>query len=219
MMNGEANDSIDTDATSPRSVSQDLSTISNTNSTSIELCSTSFTLSENNSIGSKLSDVVLKERMDSMNLEVDKARICWKEAVLADGVLQWRRSSFAQAAPARASIFQNKQTRFYASEVLLVFEYLHMMGVVYRDLKPENVLVREDGHIMLSDFDLSLRCCVNPTLVRSSDEPSCAISAYCIQPSCIDPACRLPVCVEPSCFQPSCFKPFASSTIKRPKRG
>jgi protein-serine/threonine kinase len=55
--------------------------------------------------------------------------------------------------------------RFYAAEVLLALEYLHMMGVVYRDLKPENVLVREDGHIMLSDFDLSLRCVVSPTLM------------------------------------------------------
>jgi serine/threonine protein kinase len=36
-----------------------------------------------------------------------------------------------------------------------------MMGVVYWDLKPENVLVREDGHIMLSDFDLSLKCAVS----------------------------------------------------------
>lgn len=43
-----------------------------------------------------------------------------------------------------------------------------MLGIVYRDLKPENVLVRDDGHIMLSDFDLSLRCSVNPTLVKSS---------------------------------------------------
>jgi serine/threonine protein kinase len=42
-----------------------------------------------------------------------------------------------------------------------------MLGVVYRDLKPENVLVREEGHIMLSDFDLSLRCSVSPALVRS----------------------------------------------------
>jgi serine/threonine protein kinase len=32
-----------------------------------------------------------------------------------------------------------------------------MLGVVYRDLKPENVLMGEDGHIMLSDFDLSGR--------------------------------------------------------------
>ncbi|KAL6985068.1 Serine/threonine-protein kinase AGC1-7 [Sarracenia purpurea var. burkii] len=57
---------------------------------------------------------------------------------------------------------------FYASEVLLALEYLHMLGIVYRDLKPENVLVRDEGHIMLSDFDLSLRCSVNPTLVKSS---------------------------------------------------
>ncbi|XP_022861961.1 serine/threonine-protein kinase D6PKL2-like, partial [Olea europaea var. sylvestris] len=110
--------------------------------------------------------------------------------------------------------FSEQATRFYASEVLLALEYLHMMGVVYRDLKPENVLVREDGHIMLSDFDLSLRCYVNPTLVTSSNDPSCAISSYCIKPSCIDPACKFPVCVEPSCFQPSCFKPrlFNSKT-------
>jgi serine/threonine protein kinase len=58
--------------------------------------------------------------------------------------------------------------RFYAAEILLALEYLHMLGIVYRDLKPENVLVREDGHIMLSDFDLSLRCSVCPTLVKSS---------------------------------------------------
>ncbi|XP_059449816.1 serine/threonine-protein kinase D6PK [Corylus avellana] len=103
--------------------------------------------------------------------------------------------------------FTEQAAKFYASEVLLALEYLHMMGVVYRDLKPENVLVREDGHIMLSDFDLSLRCYVSPTLVQSSIEPSCRISSYCIQPSCIDPACKLPVCVEPSCLQPSCFKP------------
>jgi serine/threonine protein kinase len=51
---------------------------------------------------------------------------------------------------------------------LLALEYLHMLGIVYRDLKPENVLVRDDGHIMLSDFDLSLRCSVCPMLVKSS---------------------------------------------------
>ncbi|KAL5649865.1 hypothetical protein ACJX0J_040674, partial [Zea mays] len=61
------------------------------------------------------------------------------------------------------------QILFYIAEVLLALEYLHMLGIIYRDLKPENVLVREDGHIMLSDFDLSLRCAVSPTLIRSSN--------------------------------------------------
>ncbi|GAU29032.1 hypothetical protein TSUD_165500 [Trifolium subterraneum] len=53
--------------------------------------------------------------------------------------------------------FSEHAARFYVAEVLLALEYLHMLGIIYRDLKPENVLVREDGHIMLSDFDLSLR--------------------------------------------------------------
>ncbi|KAL5226823.1 hypothetical protein ABZP36_016104 [Zizania latifolia] len=64
--------------------------------------------------------------------------------------------------------FNEQAARFYACEVLLALEYLHMLGIVYRDLKPENVLVRDDGHIMLFDFDLSLRCSVSPTLVKSS---------------------------------------------------
>ncbi|KAK4753935.1 hypothetical protein SAY87_002039 [Trapa incisa] len=63
--------------------------------------------------------------------------------------------------------FSISTAKFYAAEVLLALEYLHMMGIIYRDLKPENVLVREDGHIMLSDFDLSLKCNVVPKLLRS----------------------------------------------------
>ncbi|XP_039124873.1 protein kinase PINOID 2 [Dioscorea cayenensis subsp. rotundata] len=62
--------------------------------------------------------------------------------------------------------FPLSSAKFYAAETLLAIEYLHMMGVVYRDLKPENVLVRDDGHIMLSDFDLSLKCDVVPRVFK-----------------------------------------------------
>uniref|UniRef100_J3NBE1 non-specific serine/threonine protein kinase n=1 Tax=Oryza brachyantha TaxID=4533 RepID=J3NBE1_ORYBR len=54
--------------------------------------------------------------------------------------------------------FSESAVRFYAAEVVAALEYVHMVDIVYRDLKPENVLVRADGHIMLTDFDLSLKC-------------------------------------------------------------
>ncbi|XP_042511591.1 serine/threonine-protein kinase D6PKL1-like [Macadamia integrifolia] len=99
--------------------------------------------------------------------------------------------------------FSEYAARFYAAEVLLALEYLHMLGVVYRDLKPENVLVRDDGHIMLSDFDLSLRCAVSPTLIKTSFEsdPSKRVAggAFCVQPACIEPTS---VCIQPACFIP-----------------
>ncbi|KAJ6851444.1 serine/threonine-protein kinase D6PKL2-like [Iris pallida] len=99
--------------------------------------------------------------------------------------------------------FSEYAARFYAAEVLLALEYLHMLGVVYRDLKPENVLVREDGHIMLSDFDLSLRCAVSPTLVNTSSlasdpsERGGGGAALCAQPPCVEPSA---VCFMPRLF-------------------
>jgi serine/threonine protein kinase len=48
--------------------------------------------------------------------------------------------------------FELDITRFYASEILLVLQFLHSNGIVYRDLKPENLVFSCEGHIKFIDF-------------------------------------------------------------------
>ena len=55
----------------------------------------------------------------------------------------------------KVKIFPEKDARLYIGEVLLALEYLHRLDVLYRDLKPENVLIDLDGHLKLADFGLS----------------------------------------------------------------
>jgi len=47
--------------------------------------------------------------------------------------------------------------QFYMSNVILGFEYLQECNIVYRDLKPENVLLAGDGYAKIADFGLSKR--------------------------------------------------------------
>ncbi|WZZ48535.1 hypothetical protein YC2023_048642 [Brassica napus] len=109
--------------------------------------------------------------------------------------------------------FSEYAARFYAAEVLLALEYLHMLGVVYRDLKPENVLVRDDGHIMLSDFDLSLRCAVSPTLIKTFDSDPSKRGAFCVQPACIEPTSSC--IIQPSCFLPRRIFPTKKNKTRK----
>ncbi|KAF8042765.1 hypothetical protein BT93_A1177 [Corymbia citriodora subsp. variegata] len=104
--------------------------------------------------------------------------------------------------------FSLSTAKFYAAEILLALEYLHMMGIIYRDLKPENVLVRDDGHIMLSDFDLSLKCDVVPKLIRHH-RPVTVTRDF------DDADCRAPSCTSPIEPVLSCLLP-SSSRRRRP---
>mmetsp|Transcript_32184 Transcript_32184/g.53183 ORF Transcript_32184/g.53183 Transcript_32184/m.53183 type:complete len:625 (+) Transcript_32184:305-2179(+) len=51
--------------------------------------------------------------------------------------------------------FPESRARFYASEIILAISYVHSLDIIYRDLKPENVLLDAKGHVRLTDFGLS----------------------------------------------------------------
>mmetsp|Transcript_11615 Transcript_11615/g.23953 ORF Transcript_11615/g.23953 Transcript_11615/m.23953 type:complete len:658 (+) Transcript_11615:124-2097(+) len=51
--------------------------------------------------------------------------------------------------------FSESRSRFYAAEIILAISYVHSLDIIYRDLKPENVLLDGTGHIRLTDFGLS----------------------------------------------------------------
>ncbi|KAI8074190.1 camp-dependent protein kinase 2 [Gongronella butleri] len=52
----------------------------------------------------------------------------------------------------RSQRFPDHVAKFYAAEVVLALEYLHSKDIIYRDLKPENLLLDAQGHIKITDF-------------------------------------------------------------------
>uniref|UniRef100_A0A671LF04 Ribosomal protein S6 kinase n=1 Tax=Sinocyclocheilus anshuiensis TaxID=1608454 RepID=A0A671LF04_9TELE len=51
--------------------------------------------------------------------------------------------------------FKEQEVTLYSGEIVLALEHLHKLGIVYRDLKLENILLDSIGHIVLTDFGLS----------------------------------------------------------------
>ena len=77
----------------------------------------------------------------------DRDTFCFIMEYLSGGEL----SSLIQ----RSGPFIESNAAFYAAEILLGIEALHKEGIIYQDLKPENVLLDSNGHVKLIDFGLS----------------------------------------------------------------
>ncbi|CAG2160272.1 unnamed protein product [Oppiella nova] len=52
--------------------------------------------------------------------------------------------------------FDENKARFYASEILCAVEFMHSKGIVYRDLKLDNIMIDQKGHLRLVDFGMCL---------------------------------------------------------------
>uniref|UniRef100_A0A8B9P0X5 Ribosomal protein S6 kinase n=1 Tax=Accipiter nisus TaxID=211598 RepID=A0A8B9P0X5_9AVES len=51
--------------------------------------------------------------------------------------------------------FSESEVQIYIGEIVLALEHLHKLGIIYRDIKLENILLDSDGHVVLTDFGLS----------------------------------------------------------------
>uniref|UniRef100_A0A7S3N9E4 Protein kinase domain-containing protein n=1 Tax=Euplotes harpa TaxID=151035 RepID=A0A7S3N9E4_9SPIT len=51
--------------------------------------------------------------------------------------------------------FPEEVARFLIAEIILAIEYLHKNDIIYRDLKPNNILIDHEGHVKITDFGLA----------------------------------------------------------------
>ncbi|VDD87944.1 unnamed protein product [Enterobius vermicularis] len=62
--------------------------------------------------------------------------------------------------------FCEDRAKLYICEIALALEYLHGENIVHRDVKPENILLDDDGHAHLTDFNLAAR--LQPNVLATS---------------------------------------------------
>ena len=59
----------------------------------------------------------------------------------------------------RKKRLKEKIAKIYSAEIILALEDLHSKNIIFRDLKPDNIVLDESGHLKLIDFGLCRKNC------------------------------------------------------------
>ena len=112
--------------------------------------------------------------------------------------------------------FTEAHARFYTAEVLLALQYLHLLGFIYRDLKPENVLLQGTGHVLLTDFDLSFCASSRPHVLPSPESGTARGPVMACRPAAPLASAPADIDMRPrACRLPSpSLSPTRSSALK-----
>ena len=113
------------------------------------------------------ADVILRDQISNVRTErdvlsaADNQWVVQLHASFQDSqnlylVLEYVPGGDLMSAMMQANIFPEDTARFFAGEIALALYSIHRMNVIHRDLKLENILLRQDGHIKLTDFGLSV---------------------------------------------------------------
>jgi len=82
--------------------------------------------------------------------------------------------------------FSDKTSMFYASCCVLAFEHMHGKDIIYRDLKPENLLLDESGYIKLTDFGFAKKRSHTYTLCGTPEYLAPEVIQSCSQSFTVD---------------------------------
>ncbi|GCC36534.1 rhodopsin kinase GRK1 [Chiloscyllium punctatum] len=91
-----------------------------------------------------------------------KAELCLVMTIMNGGDLRYHIYNVDENNPG----FSEERACFYTAQIVCGMEHLHQSRIIYRDLKPENVLLDNEGHVRISDLGLAVELNDDQTKIK-----------------------------------------------------